>query len=360
MKRLIFIFLFFAPFVYGQNVFPYLNNRDYLKSFHEGMTTQLDFLEPIHVKYSEEIIAFIDNKRDLFVFDGHNKEKLSALVNDYKIGIEIVAWNSGPIINVWENGVKQNLTYFGGHYEVSDSLVVFEDTRDYSIKVYYKGEIQTLYTSVGRPMFPKAIGSNTVAFEGNGDVHYAYTAGKIIEIGAISGNVKFSAGGNVIVFNDTFEQSFAVVLGRDVFNVEPITAKEYQAGYNIFAYIDRNDNLKAFINGEIVQLSTYATFFEVFRDMIVWGENGTFFTYRNGTRYEIANYIPEEYKIRDGIVAFRNLNGGVSLFRNETVEILSNRVNAPFEVNGNTVKIQVNEGNYDFFKNGYAYPTVRQ
>src|SRR5690554_7490599 len=54
----------------AQEVFPYLDNRDYFKSFHEGRSTQLDHLKPIDVKFSEHIIAFIDNKSDLIIFDG--------------------------------------------------------------------------------------------------------------------------------------------------------------------------------------------------------------------------------------------------------------------------------------------------
>lgn len=346
--------------VMSQKVFPYLNNQEYLKSFHEGQSTQLDFLKPYHVEYSEDVIVFLDSKRDLFVFDGKTKEKLSGLVNDYKVGMNLVAWNAGPIINVWEDGEKRNLTYFGGNYVVSDSLVVFEDTRDNAIRVYYRGEVIDLYASIGRPTFPQFIGSNTVAFKGNGDVYYAFIAGEIQEIGAYSENVKFSAGGNLLVFNDPYNQSFAVVFKGGVLDVEPTMVRSYKAGYDMFVYLDRNDNLKGFIDGEIVELSTYTSFYKVFRNTLVWGENGTLHTYKNGTTYQISNFIPQDYKIRDGIVVFRNLNGGVSIFHNEEVEILSNLVGAPFEVNGNTVRIEVYRGNYDFFKNGYAYPTTRQ
>lgn len=355
MKNLIVILLLLLSWnASSQKVFPYINNQEYLMSFGKGMSWQLDFLKPIHVQYSEEIVAYIDNKRDLFVYDGESKEKLSGMVNDYKIGINLLAWNAGPILHVWENGVKQNLTYFAGHYEVSDSLVVFEDTRDNAIRVYYNGEIYDLYSSIYRPVFPQAIGTNTVAFKGNGDVQYAFISGRIIEIGVFPENLTFAAGASLLVFNDEFNQSFAAVFRTRVVDVEPTMVQSYKAGYGIFAYQDRNDNLKAYVQGNIVTLSSYASFYEVFRDMIVWGENGTFYVYYEGLQYEIANYIPSEYYIRDGIVAFRNLNGGISAFHNKTVDIVSNYINAGFEVNGNTIKVQVSKGNFLFFKNGHS------
>lgn len=357
MKKGIAIFSLFCIVFssHAQKVFPYLNNQDYFKSFHEGQSIQLDFLKPQAYKYSEDIVVYKNSRGDLYVFDGTKKQKLTGYANDYKIGRNLVAWNEGPIVNVWNNGKMRTLTQFGRRYAVSDSLVVFEDTKDNAVKVFYKGTIYDLYYSVSNLVFPQDIGSNTVAFIGNGNVSYAFIAGKIVEIGVLGNSVKFSAGGNLVAFNDTHNQNFAVAFKDGVYNIEPITVENYKTGYGVIAYIDQNNNLKAYINGDFVDLSSYASFYKVFRNMIVWGENGTLYAYSNGQKTEIANYIPKEYKIRDGIVAFRNLNGGVSVFYQNTVEIISNLQDAAFEVNGNTVKVQVTPGNYIFFKNGYKY-----
>lgn len=340
----------------AQEVFPFINNMEYLKSFQNGQERQVDYLRPIDLKFSEEIIAYIDNKSDFFIYDGSRKERLTGLANDYKIGINIAAWNTGPIVSVWDDGKQRTLTQFGGRYEISDSLVVFEDRRDNAIRVYYRDSIYDLYYSVSDLRFPTAIGSNSVAYVGNGDVHYSFVAGKIIEIGVFNEPVKYKAGGNIIAFNDPFNQSFAISLQKEILDVERITVNDYKAGYDLVVYRDRNENLKGFINGRLVDLSNYtAQFYEVFRDVVVWGENGIFYTYMNGRKYEICNYIPQDYKIRNGIVAFRNMNGGVSVFYNEQVKIVSNLSGAEYEVNGNTVRVQVNRGNFIFFKNGKTY-----
>lgn len=357
MKKvfIIFISLLITSLAFSQKVFPYMDNMRYFRSFHEGMNTQLDFLPPIDYKYSEEIVAYIDNKSDLFVFDGTRKEKLSGYANDYKIGMSIVAWNAGPVISIWDRGHKETLTYFGRRYEVTDSLVVFDDERDNAIRVYYNGKIYDLYTSVYRPVFPRAIGSNTVAFIGNGDICYVFNSGKILEVGSLDPNTRFAAGGSLVAFNDSFNQSFAVAFKDQVMDVETMSAIDYKAGYDMFVYTDINHYLKAYIDGELVELSSGADFYEVFRNTVVWGENNSFFTFKNGKRYEIANYIPSEYIIRDGVVAFRNLNGGVSAFHNEEVEIISNLTNTGFEVNGNTVRVMISKGHYEYFKNGFHY-----
>lgn len=341
---------------FGQEVFPFINNMDYLKSFQNGRERQVDYLRPIDLKYSEEIIAYIDNKSDFFIYDGQSKEKMTGLANNYKIGINIAAWNTGPIVSVWDNGKQHVLTQFGGRYKVSDSMVVFEDRRDNAIRVYYQDSIYDLYYSVSNLTFPGAIGSNSVAFVGNGNVHYSFIAGKKLEIGVINDPVNYKSGGNIIAFNDPFNQSFAIALPNEILDVETITVNDYKTGYDLVVYRDRNQNLKGYIDYQLVTLSNYsAQFYEVFRDVVVWGENGVFYTYMDGKKYEICNYIPEDYKIRNGIVAFRNMNGGVSVFYNEQVKIISNLSGAPFEVNGSTVRVQVNKGNFIFFKNGKTY-----
>lgn len=354
-KLILLLILFVTSSALTQKVFPYLTNMDYFKSFHEGQSIQLDYLKPIDIKYSEELIAYIDNKSDLMVFDGKKTEKLSGLANDYKIGINIVAWNTGPVVSVWDNGNKQTLTHFGRNYIVSDSLVVFEDRRDNAVRVYYRGQIHDLYYSISDVYLPQHIGSNTVAFQGNGNVNYAFIAGKIIEIGVFNEYIEYAPGANLVAFNDPFNQTFAVAFKNEVLDVEPTMVQSYKSGYDMIVYLDRNNNLRGYIDGELVTLSSYASFYEVYRDMVVWGENGVLYTFSRGKRYEIANYIPKEYQIREGIVAFRNLNGGVSVFHNNEVEIVSNLSRAPFEVNGNTVKVTEHRGSYIFFKNGYTY-----
>lgn len=348
--------MFFGGSLFSQEVFPFINNMEYLKSFQNKQERQVDYLRPIDLKYSEEIIAYIDNKSDFFIYDGHTKEKMTGLANDYKIGINIAAWNTGPIVSVWDNGIQRVLTQFGGRYEVSDSLVVFEDRRDNAVRVYYNDSIYDLYYSVTDLLFPSEIGSNSVAYIGNGHVHYSFISGNIIEIGVINDPVNYKAGGNIIAFNDPFNQSFAITLQQEILDVESITVNDYKTGYDLVVYRDRNQNLKGYIDYKLVTLSNYsAQFYDVFRDVVVWGENGIFYTYMNGKKYEISNYIPQEYKIRNGIVAFRNMNGGVSVFYNEQVKIISNLSNAPFAVNGNTVRVQVNKGNFIFFKEGKIY-----
>ena len=348
--------IFSAPILFSQEVFPYIDNIGYMRSFQDGKAIQVEYLRPNEITYSEKIIAYVDNKNDFFIWDGNEKEMMTNMANSYQVGYNICAWNTGPILSVWDSGKKTLLTRFARHYQVSDSLVVFEDMMDNAIRVYYNDSIYDLFYTVDKPNLPKNIGSNSVAFIGNGNVHYSFISGSIVEIGVINEKVNYATGAGKIAFNDPFHQSFAVAHKNEVVDVEEIFVKDYKAGWDIIVYRDQNENLLCYKEGYIKELSNYsARNYKVFRDMVVWDEAGMFFVYDGERKMEIANYIPEEYHIRDGIVAFRNLNGGVSLYEKGEVKVISNLQNAPFEVNGNTVRVQVNRGNFIFYKDGESY-----
>lgn len=354
MKIIVFavLFLWFYPTI-SQEVFPFVDNIGYLRSFEKGYYNQIDFLSPLEIKFSEKIVAFRDNKNDFYVYDGLKKEKLSKLANNYQVGIGLLAWNTGPVLNLWDNGVQRTLTMYGGTYFVSDSLVVYEDLIENAVRVYYRDSIYELFRTVGNIKFPSAVGSNSVAFEGNGGINYAFVAGKIIEIGVMNNPVHYSCGGNLVAFNDPFNKTFSIVESNEIIDLETIQMKDYKVGYEMVVYRDLNNQLMVYKGNKLIELSNYsASFYEVFRNMIVWGEGQVFFAYDGQEKYELCNYIPKEYKLRNGIVAFRNFNHGVSLFKDGKVEIISNIPNAGFEVNGSSLRIEIANGRYQFFYNG--------
>jgi len=118
ISKIIFSFsaLLFSSLTIAQDVFPYMDNVGFMRSFQNGYSRQVEFLPPVDVKFSEKIIAYIDNKNDFFIYDGKEKEMISNMASSYQIGYHIAAWNTGPIVNVWDNGKKRTLTRFGRNF----------------------------------------------------------------------------------------------------------------------------------------------------------------------------------------------------------------------------------------------------
>ena len=337
---------------HAQKVFPFLDNIGYLRSFENGYSKQLDYLVPTEVKFNQNIIAFKDHKRDLFVYNGEKKYFLNNTSSRYELGLNSVTWNIGPILFHWDNGKSKILSNFADEYLVSDSLVVFIDTRDNSLKAHYKDSVYLVTYSLEGLKLPSNIGPTTFGFKGPGEVQYIFDRGKITEIGSSQFSFTYASGYGFSVFNDPINQSFALYERGEIYNIEEIQIPSYKAGNNFAVYLDQNENLMYYEDGDLKKISNYSPdFYKVKDSLVVWGETNLFFVYDGEKVSQIANYIPEEYKISNKTLAFRDVMGGVSVFTEGKTHEVSKVYLAEFEVNGNAVRVETSKGNFLFWQN---------
>lgn len=352
LKTLIIGLFFSTSLLFGQDVFPFITNLGFFKSFENGYQNQLDFLAPTQIKYSEKLIAYKDHKRDLFVYTKeHGKVFLSNTATDYQIGYNLMAWSVGPILSMWVDGKRKHLSNFGRDFIVSDSLVVYVDRRDNALRAYYNDSIYDVFYGLNDISLPKKLGVNTFGFEGQGGVNYIFDKGKIIEIGVVLTSIDYESGTGFSVFNDPDHQTFALYENGEILDLESIRVPDYKATNNFVVYLDNNKNLMYYKNGVIKKLSNYSPdIYKANDNIVVWTEAGLFFLFDGKQTYEIGNFVPDDYKLTNEILAFRNVMGGVSVFYEGKETKITNIYQAPFEVNGNTVKIELSTGNFLFWK----------
>lgn len=355
MRYLIFLICsLFTLLSFSQDVFPFTTNLGFFKSFENGYEKQLDFLAPTEVKFSEKLIVYKDHKRDLFVYNKeHGKVFLANTATKYEIGFNHVAWSVGPILSMWVDGKRKHLTNFGRDFIVSDSLVVYVDRRDNALRAYYNDSIYDVFYGLNDISLPKKLGVNTFGFQGLGGVNYIFDKGKITEIGVALTPIDYESGTGFSAFNDPDHQTFALYEKGRIMDLETMRVPEYKATNEFVIYLDNNGNLMHYKDGSIKKLSNYSPDTYTANDnIVVWTEAGLFFLYDGNKIYEIGNFIPEDYKLTNEILAYRNVLGGVSAFYKGKETKITNIFQAPFEVNGNTVKIEVSAGNYIFWKDG--------
>lgn len=342
---------------FGQStLFPYTDNQGFIKSFDKGYARQVDYLPAKDLVFGDNLVAYVDNKGDLIVYNGKKKIFISSLANAYQVSDNILAWNAGRLINTYYNGKQRTITQFGERYMVSDSLVVFDDIRENALKAYYRDSIYTLYTSTVDIIMPKSIGVNNVAFKGDGDVHYIFSQGVIRELGVWYGDINYSSGTDLVAFNDPINQSFAVLEKGEFFDIESTQIRQYKAGKNFIAYTDLNENLIFYKNGRVEEISNYSTEnFQVTDSLVVWQENGMLFCYDGVKKYEVATFIPVEWKAKNNVIAYRSVNGGLMAFQNGRSKIVTQVMDVPFEINQNIVRAQLIGNQYIFHWNGKNY-----
>jgi hypothetical protein len=358
MKNIVLFLVGFQTVLLGQNVVPFQDFNNYFRSFKGENFHQIEFQEIKEFKAGDELVAYIDTRGNLRVYDGDKRTDVTPMSVDYQVSDHLLAYNIGPTLNCWDQGQLKTLTYFARNYVVKDSMIVFEDTRYNSINVYWNKQIIQLYQVTGELYMPSAIGDNIIAFRDNGDFYKIFWRGQIYDLGVWNGAIDFKVGSDILCFNDPTTRTFALFENGNFLDVESFYMNKYKAGRGFIAYEDLNGNLIYCKDGNKEQLSNFsASFWEVTDDILIWKENSFVFAFQDGEKIQLANYQPEDYLIKNNIVAFRNLVGGVSALVDGKVQEITNQSNAEYQIYGDAVLVKLFNKTVLVLKNGKIYST---
>ena len=340
----------------AQNVVPMLDFNNYFKSFKDGFFQTIELQRIEDFKAGDNVVGYIDVRGNLVVYDGKSKMNLANLKVEYEVSDNLLTWRIGSTLNMWDDGKKQTLTFNVGKYWVRDNIVVFEDTRYNSVNTYYKGEIITLYTSVGDLRSPDFVGENIIAFQDNGEFNKVFWEGEVYDIDVWHDRYNFNAGTDILAFNDPISGTFAVFDKGGFMDVEEFHVPEYKSGRGFVVYENRNAELIYYRNGETKALTNFgASKWEVKDDIVVWIENGFFYACVDGNKTEVARYQPKDYLIKNDVVVFRNLMGGVSAFVDGQIVSITTQMNSEYEIYGSTVLVKLFNNSYVVYSKGKKY-----
>ncbi len=353
------LLLFLLPLaVQAQTIFGYMDfNNQAFKVFREGYFMQIEHQPVTNVQYGDEIIAYMNSQTDFRVYDGKKAQTLTTQVVTYKMSDHIVAWNIGPIINYFEAGKLRTITSFGGNYAVTDSLIVYEDTRYNTVNAIYKGEVIQLYQLTGDLYMPDAIGDNIIAFRDNGNLYKVFWRGEIYELGVWSGNpaIQFTAGTDMLAFNDPSTRTFAIFENGEFMDVENIFVPKFKVGRGFVVYEDVQGNLKYYGKGERKDLSSFFQFWDAKDDVVYWGESNSSYTLFKGERKQVSNYLPKDWLLKNDVIAFRSNMGGVSSFINGQQKDITNLPDTEYVINNHSVFVLFKNRSIMALFNGQIY-----
>ena len=299
------------------------------------------------------IAPYIDGKGNFKIYNGEKIEQISLQTVNYKFSDYLVAWKIGSGIFSYDNGVKKTLTLFGGDFIVKDSLIVFQDTRFKTLNVLYRGEIIQLMQQTGDMSMPDCVGENIIGFEDNGDVYRIFWNGKLFEVGGTELGITFQAGTDAICFNDAINKTFAVFYKGTFMDVEGMYVKNYKAGRGFIVYEDQSGNLWKYQNGQKTNLTDFNSgVWDVKDDVIFWNENNLFFTMYNGEKKVVCNYKPDDYILKNNVIAFRNTQGGVSVNIDGKTNLLTNQKDALYTIYESAVLVELFNKSFLYYKDG--------
>ena len=301
----------------------------------------------------DNIVPYIDNRGNFKIYNGETVQQISIQEVNYKHSDFLVAWKIGSGIFSYDNGVKKMLTLFGGDFIVKDSLIVFQDTRFKTLNVLYRGQITQLMQQTGDMSMPECIGENIIGYKDNGDVYRIFWNGKLFEVGGTQLEITFQAGTDILCFNDAINKTFAVFEKGNFMDIEGMYVKNYKAGRGFIVYEDQVGNLWKYQNGQKTNISDFNSgIWDVKDDVLLWNENNLFFTYYNGEKKNVCNYKPDDYVLKNNVIAFRNAQGGVSVSINGKNTVLTNQKDALYTIYNSNVLVELFNKSFLYFSEG--------
>lgn len=358
MRRNIFLFISLIISQLGvAQILPFEDVNDYLKVYYQGQARQLEFQRVSNFKFGDNVLAYQDGRDDLKFYNGENVMKVTNMIVSYEVSdTYLVVKASNGLYFVEPNGKPRNLTMYAGRYFVKDSLVLYEDRQMNSWNIVHKGQSsRSLMQSAGELGQPQFVGDNIVVFKDNGDEWKIFYDGAFYDFAVWMEPIRFAVGTNIACFNDPTMNTFAVFEGGEFLDVEPQYAKSYKSGKDFIVYQDVNGTLKYYSKGKKVELSNFVDFYDVQDEAIYFIENGYAYTFYDGQKVMISNYVPKDYQIKNKVVAFRNVMGGVTAFVDGKVVEITTQQDSDYVISGNYVMVTLFNRSYTIYADGKLY-----
>ncbi|MBM3160462.1 MAG: hypothetical protein FJZ66_03920 [Bacteroidetes bacterium] len=362
------VFLGFYLNSLAQGIVPFMDFNNFLSSYENGFFRQIEIQPISNLKTGDELAAYLDLRGNLRLYDGKERRDITLLNATYEVSDHILAYMIAGGLKAWVDGKNFNLTSFASEYAVKDSLVVFLDGRTRSTNVFWNKQSIMLANIFDKLEMPEFIGDNLVIYKDASQTYNVFWKGRNYEIGLFNqefkgfpgtdgrGQITFSVGCDVFCFNDPFTQSFVVFEDGEMKDIESLPVQKFMAARGFVAYEDINGNLWHYRKGVKTPLSNFgATKWMAKDDLVTWVENSYFFAYSDGVKTEVANYSPQDFQLKNNILAFRNILGGVDAFVDGKVVNITNQLDSEYMIFGNKVLTLLPNKSAIVYENGTKY-----
>lgn len=349
--------LIFAPTTHAQNITAFADQNNRLYKFDGGRLTQIYYQPTKEIYIDNQYICFVDNKGDVYV-DFFGDKTLVAQTHSFIFNTDnLLVVQTASVIRAFDQGVKHILTSQSmGPAAVGDSLVVWQDKIGGYLKYYYADQVHEVAMFVNNyPILSDHIGSNTFVYTDNAGNVSAFWHGKFHPLFSSNRSTSFSAGQDVVAFNDPQSGTFTAFDNGYVVDVDAQHALRFKAGDNFIYYMDPSETHKIFREEETMELGFDLQNIDVRDSMVIFKDVGITKIWYQMEIYQIFNSKVGEYQADGGIVAYYNQWGGVSAFvRGEEIEITRSKVQS-FELHGNTIKMRMGPSSFWVWWKGKIY-----
>lgn len=340
----------------AQNITAFSDANRKLYQFNKGEIKIVEYQTTKNLQIANNYIAYSNSQNDYWVIWNGKKMRIAQGYTQFHETNNILVAHFTSILKVVDHGEIKTLTSFVNSFSYGDSLVVYQDNIGGNLKYYYQDSIVEFAQIIGNYTFSdQQVGSNVFAYGDNAGNYYAFQQHKFYPLFSANNKPTFSAGLDVIAYNDLENNSFTVFRKGEIIDVEDQYALNYKAGHNFVYYQDQSETHKVYYKDDIMDLGYDLQNLNVHDSIITFYEADYFKIWYNNEIYTIYNTKVSAHQVDGGIVAFTNKTGGVNAFvRGEEIEITKQRVTG-FWLNGNTIVLQFSPSSYSVWWNGKMF-----
>lgn len=344
--------IFFAQNISFLN--DYLNN---VSVFDNGQLKQLEHLPLKSYLVSNNMFAYEDNAGNFKIYHNHFLHKLSSFASNYMLSSHLAIWRMNTQLKVFDNGNAKTLSTNVKQYFLSSNVVVWYDEYEKKLKAYYDAEIYDLDDALAADMTNEVfIGKNIVAFVDSQGYFNAFYEGEIENIGFYDRVKSVAIGKDIIAYVEEPLNNLQILYYGDISDLESFEPNSYKAGDSFLAYVDANNYLKVFYNykTEIISFDK-PIFYEVADEIMVFGVQNYFKLWYRGKVFTLDSFIPNEFKLKNNVVAWIDNLGYLKFFDGQNVEIISYEKIHSFELHGSCVKYKFGVNSENIYHQGKTY-----
>ncbi len=293
--------------------------------------------------------AFVDQRNFFFIVDdGNIIQQEHNLIYHYKVGRNYVAYLSfNNDFKVYHNGITQTLQAFPPvKYTITDYLMLIENPGSQYYVLY--GENMDLLNKVQGQIY--GVGDSVVAFQDYLGQFQLFKNGKVYEIDQREPNMVMVED-NMMVYldrNNELRTFWNGELATLDYGNPPISVKVER---NTVAFIDYVGNFKVFWAGDMYNILNFQPLnYQVGQNLAAYVDNRQQFKiFHKGETYDIMTVPPKMYDVQENFVIWVDNNNYFNVFYEGEYQRLEGFVPAEYQVSNN----QLIYPNLDYYLFGF-------
>ena len=356
MMRFITTLLFFCltTLVVAQDITAFTDANRKLYMFNKGRINMVELQQTKDLQIGNHYIAYGNMRNDYFVIWEGIKQKIAQGQTIFFETDNILVATYTSILKVVDHGEIKNLTSYYMNFGYGDSLVLFQDRIGGHLKCYYQDTSVQIAQLVGNyTIDANQVGNNVFAYGDVAGNYYAFQNHKFYPLLSASVKPFFSAGLNVIAFNNTRDNTFNVYKNGEIYEIDSQEALAYKAGDNFVYYKDQSESSYVFFEDETYDLGYELENVLIFDSIVAYNNSDYLNIWFKGETYTIYNTNKvNDYQVDGGILAYINNIGGVSAFVRGKETVITKQKVQDFWLNGNTIVLKFSPSSYAIWWNG--------